>query len=160
MRQVSVRLGIGKREDAAVIADMSGRFIEQGLPRSWSESRVLNCMRNREAVTLVGRDRRLLVGFAIMEFLDEHAHLSLLAVVPGRRRTGVGRSLLEWLEATARTAGIFKIMLELRETNLAARCFYERLGYVVVGRRLGYYAGKEHALCMARDLRASRTHVA
>jgi ribosomal-protein-alanine acetyltransferase len=157
---MTIRLGVAKREDAAAIAEMSGRFIEQGLPRSWSESRVQRSMRNREAVTLTARDRRALVGFAIMEYLDDRAHLALLAVVPGQRRRGVGRSLLEWLEATARTAGIFRITLELRESNLAARCFYERLGYVVVGHRPAYYAGKEHAICMERDLRVNRAHAA
>ena len=157
---MTMRLGIAKREDAAAIAAMSARYVEEGLPRSWSERRVLACMRNREAVVLGARDRRLLAGFAIMEFLDARAHLCLLAVVPGYRRRGVGRDLLEWLEATARTAGIFDVSLELRESNVVARCFYERLGYVVTGRRFRYYAGIEHALVMKRDLRADGARVA
>ena len=37
------------------------------------------------------------VGFAVMEFYDEHAHLSLLAVAPGYQRQGIGKQLVEWL---------------------------------------------------------------
>ena len=74
-------------------------------------------MRNRDCVVLAARDRRRLVGFAIMEFYDEHAHLSVFAVQPGYQRLGVGRALLDWLEASARTAGIFSVRLELRASN-------------------------------------------
>lgn len=153
--RTNIRLGIARPDEARLIAAMSRQCIEHGLPPTWSESRVLYCMRNREAVVLVARDRRRLVGFAIMEYYDEHAHLSLLAVQPGYRRQGIGRSLLEWLEATARTAGIFMVRLELRAANDAARAFYERLGYVHAGQQRAYYAGREDALRMLRDLAAA-----
>lgn len=131
---------------------MSRRLIETGLPWSWNEQRVIHCMKNRECVVLVARDRRRLAGFAIMEFYDEHAHLSLLAVLPGDQKQGIGRQLVEWLEASARTAGIFVVRLELRATNDAARLFYEKLGYRETGRKKSYYAGREDALRMTHDL--------
>ena len=148
----NIRLGIARNEEAASIASMSRHLIESGLPWTWNEQRILHCMRNRECVVLAARDRRRLVGFAIMEFYDEHAHLSLLAVQPGYQRLGVGRQLLEWLEASARTAGTFSVHLELRATNDGARRFYERLGYREVGRKAAYYAGREDALRMLHNL--------
>jgi ribosomal-protein-alanine N-acetyltransferase len=63
--------------------------------------------------------------------------------------------MLEWLEASARTAGIFSVRLELRAANDAARKFYERLGYVQTGHKKAYYAGREDALRMLRDLAAT-----
>jgi ribosomal-protein-alanine N-acetyltransferase len=87
-----------------------------------------------------------------MEFHDEHAHLNLLAVRPGYRSRGVGAALMRWLESSARTAGIFDIVLELRVSNDAARRFYEKLGYAAVGTRTRYYAGVEDALRMTRNL--------
>jgi ribosomal-protein-alanine acetyltransferase len=101
---------------------------------------------------LTARDGRRIAGFAIMEFHDDSAHLSLLAVQPGYRRRGVGRKMLDWLEASARTAGIFTVRLEVRAGNDAAIKFYERSGYREVGRRRAYYADTEDARCMARDL--------
>jgi len=138
--------------DAPSIAAMSRHLIEHGLAWSWNEERVERCLRNRDCVVLAARDRRRLVGFAIMEFYDEHAHLSLLAVVPGYQRQGIGKQLVEWLEASARTAGIFAVRLELRAGNDDARRFYERLGYLEAGRRPAYYAGREDALRMTHDL--------
>ncbi|HEU4618886.1 MAG TPA: ribosomal protein S18-alanine N-acetyltransferase [Gammaproteobacteria bacterium] len=149
----TIRLGLARRDDAADIAEMSRRHIEHGLPWSWTEARVLRCILHAESAVLVARDRRRLAGFAIMEFLDEHAHLNLLAVHPGYRRRGVGVRLIEWLESSARTAGTFLVRLELRASNDGARKFYQKLGYREVGRRGGYYSGREDAICMAHDLR-------
>lgn len=139
-------------DDAAAIAAMSRQLIEYGLAWSWNEERVERCMRNRDCVVLAARDRRRVIGFAIMEFYAIHAHLNLLAVQPGYQRQGVGRQLLEWLEASARTAGIFKVNLEVRAGNDGARSFYEKLGYRPAGRRLAYYDGREDAVRMTHDL--------
>jgi ribosomal-protein-alanine acetyltransferase len=147
-----IRLSLAKNTDAATIAEMSRRYIEAGLPQSWNEQRVDRCIRHADCAVLTARDNRRIVGFAIMEFLDEHAHLSLLAVHPGHRQQGIGAELVRWLESSARTAGIFMIRLEMRENNADAKAFYEHLGYQQVGHRKAYYSGIEDACCMARDL--------
>ena len=136
---------------------MSRQLIEHGLAWSWNEDRIERCLRNRDCVVLIARDRRRVVGFAIMEFYAIHAHLNLFAVQPGYQRQGIGRQLLEWLEASARTAGIFKVNLELRATNDGARLFYEKLGYRSAGRKAAYYDGREDAVRMSRDLTVSST---
>jgi ribosomal-protein-alanine acetyltransferase len=147
-----IRLGLAHSDEAPSIARMSRQLIEYGLRWSWTDARVEQCLRNRDCVVLAARDRRRLVAFAIMDFYDEHAHLGLLAVQPGYQRLGIGRQLIEWLEASARTAGIFSVRLELRVNNDAARLFYERLGYREVGRKKAYYDGREDALRMIHDL--------
>jgi ribosomal-protein-alanine N-acetyltransferase len=152
-----IRLGLARVDEAAAIANMSRQLIEHGLPWSWNEPRILRSIANRECVVLAARDRRHLVGFAIMDFFDQHAHLSLLAVRTGFQKRGVGRSLVEWLEASARTAGIFLVHLELRVSNDGARQFYERLGYRDVGLRPGYYGRREDALRMSHDLAVAPT---
>jgi ribosomal-protein-alanine N-acetyltransferase len=144
-------------DEAAAVAAMSRQLIEHGLAWSWNDERVERCLRNRDCVVLAARDRRRVVGFAIMEFYAIHAHLNLLAVQPGFQRQGVGKQLLEWLEASARTAGIFKVHLELRATNDGARAFYEKLGYRQVGRKAAYYDGREDAVRMTHDLAVTST---
>ena len=154
---MNVRLGLARRDDAPEIADMSRIMIEHGLPWTWDERRVRRCIGHRESVVVVARDRRRLAGFAIMEYLDVDAHLNLLAVRPGYRMQGVGRQLLDWLESSARTAGIFLVRLEVRAGNDAAMRFYRKLGYLEAGRRRGYYSGREDALIMTHDLSVGTT---
>lgn len=132
---------------------MSRLLIEHDLPWSWTESRVLAAIRHPETAVIVARDRRRMAGFAIMRFNDAHAHLHLLAVAPAYRGRGIGRDLVAWLEACARTAGIFDVRLELRVANEHARHFYLTLGYSECGIAPAYYAGREDARRMRRDLR-------
>jgi ribosomal protein S18 acetylase RimI-like enzyme len=77
-------------------------------------------------------------------------------VDPQYCRSGLGRRLLEWLEASAVVAGISVVYLEVRATNQGAQAFYERCGYQKIARARGYYGGYEAAIRMARDLWCAR----
>lgn len=150
---MGIRIQFARRTDAGIIADVSRRHIEAGLAPTWSEQRVKRCIAHPEWTVLVARDELRFAGFAIMEYLDVHAHLALLAVAPPYRSRGVGRGLVKWLEKSARTAGTFTVRLELRAGNEPAYAFYGRLGYRLTGRRRRYYDGREDALTMEHDLR-------
>jgi ribosomal protein S18 acetylase RimI-like enzyme len=148
------RLEPARVTDAALLAVMSQRFVESGLVPAWSAARIRWHTRHPESVVLTARIHVTPIGFAIMRYGEDVAHLNLLAVDPAHRRRGVGRSLLRWLEESALTAGTFIIGLELRAGNEAARAFYRALGYREIGEIPGYYQGVESALRMVRDVRA------
>ena len=149
--QVTVRLA--QPGDAKSIARMSKTLIEARLRWSWKPERVAKHIRHRDSVVLTAWAGRKLAGFAIMQFSDHAAHLSLLAVEPIYQRLGIGRRLIAWLEKTAMTAGTFFIRLEVRAANVGARWFYRKLGYREVGCIAGYYDQVENAVRMVRDLR-------
>ncbi len=138
--------------DTAPIAYMSRRFIEAGLPPCWPAPRVLWHIKDRESIVLTATSGEALLGFAIMRFGDSSAHLNLLAVRPQHQRCGIGRHLIDWLNESAITAGIFIINLELRAGNAAARSFYAALGYRQTGCIKDYYQGREDAIQMTTDL--------
>lgn len=140
--------------DARQIAEMSRCLIEVGLRGwTWHPGRVAKAIRARDSNVVVVEATGLMAGFAIMEFGDTRAHLSLLAVSPRHQRSGVGRRLMSWLEEAALAAGITTISLELRLNNFGARCFYRLLGYTETARLPGYYRNIETAVRMARDIR-------
>jgi ribosomal-protein-alanine N-acetyltransferase len=146
-------LAPARRGDAARLAAMSRRLIESGLEPCWTAERIERQQRREDSVVLTARTAAGIVGFAIMEYGDDAAHLNLLAVEPGSRRHGLGRQLVAWLEETARTAGAFTIRLEVRSGNRGARAFYAALGYRESGWVAGYYQGAEDAIRFTRDLR-------
>jgi ribosomal-protein-alanine N-acetyltransferase len=140
-------------QDASRIAGMSRQHVEHGLCPSWTRERVEWHLRHSESLVLTARHRGELVGFAIMQFGQDAAHLNLLAVDPRHRRRAIGRGLLAWLEETALVAGTFVVRLEMRAGNAGAQAFYEAIGYRETARVSGYYQGVEDAIQMARDLR-------
>jgi ribosomal-protein-alanine N-acetyltransferase len=98
-----------------------------------------------------------LAGFAIAEFGDNRAHLSLFAVKPAYQRRGIGLAMIKWLIDSALTAGIDHVTVEMRANNFAARSFYETLGFTRSQYLAGYYQNIEAAIRMRRDLRRHST---
>lgn len=140
--------------DAYEIAVMSRYLVEVGLRGwSWHPERVAKAVRARDTTVVVADIEHNLVGFAIMEFGDIKAHLSLLAVKPSHHRCSIGRQLVNWLEEAALVAGVSTINLELRTNNFGARCFYKMLGFRETAYIPGYYRGVETAVKMSRDIR-------
>jgi ribosomal-protein-alanine N-acetyltransferase len=144
--------------DAYEIAVMSRYLIEVGLRGwTWPPERVGRAIKARETNVVVADVKRHLVGFAIMDFGDTTAHLSLLAVKPTHQRCGLGRQLMAWQEEAALAAGIANVSLELRSNNFPARSFYRTLGYKELAYIPGYYRGVETAVKMGRDIRRVET---
>ena len=65
--------------------------------------------------------------------------IQTIAVAPAARAHGLGRTLMQALMNEARKRGAGQIFLEVRADNPTAQRLYERLGYVEVGVRRGYY---------------------
>lgn len=145
---------LARPADAYEIAVMSRYLVEVGLRGwTWHPERVVKAIRARDTNVVVATAATHIVAFAIMEFGDTHAHLSLLAVKPSHQRCGLGRRLMDWLDDAALTAGITTVKLELRANNFGARCFYKILGYKETAYVSGYYRGVETAVKMSRDIR-------
>lgn len=149
-------LRLATRDDAQLIARLSRDRIEQGLGWSWTTPRVLRSIRDRETNVVVALEASEPLGFGIMKYNDDEAHLLLLAVRAVHVRKGVGTALVDWLERSALVAGVGRVSLEARADNAEARAFYQRLGYREIQSLPGYYQGREACVRMARDLWVER----
>jgi len=93
--------------------------------------------------------RMQVIGFAGFWFIIDEAHISTLAIHPDWRRRGLSQVLLRALLREAAWSGALSATLEVRLGNRVAQRLYERHGFAVVGRRLGYYSdNSEDALLM------------
>ena len=153
----TIVLGPARMGDAPAIANLSRSVIEPGLPWRWTPRRVAAHMKERENLVVVAKDEGELVGFAMAQFYSETVHITLLGVLADRKRSGIGRQLIQWVEESAKIAGLFRIHLEVRAGNKEARLFYAALGYREGAVVDGYYSGLEDAVRYSRDLRVTRT---
>lgn len=96
-------------------------------------------------------------GFILYRLAADEAEILSVAVVPGCRRRGVGRMLIEEVLRHAYRAGTASVHLEVEDTNQAAIALYRRQEFRETGRRAGYYtqgrASPGGALVMLRQLR-------
>jgi len=73
-----------------------------------------------------------LVGYAMVELVDDHAHIEQLSVVPEHGRKGVGTQLLDAVGEWARNQGHGEVTLTtFRDVPFNAPLYAKR-GYVVV----------------------------
>ena len=79
------------------------------------------------------------VGFVVVRTAADEMEILNLAVAPEARRQGVASALLDAAFEHSRRAGSARVFLEVRESNAAARRFYERRGFHAIGRRTRYY---------------------
>jgi ribosomal protein S18 acetylase RimI-like enzyme len=89
---------------------------------------------------LVAEDDGGLIGAVLGGFDGRRAIVYHLAVDPGRRREGLGRHLMDELEARLRAKGCVKMYLLVTKDNPQALRFYERSGWEVMDMHL---MGKE-----------------
>ena len=139
--------------DAEAIALESMTEIEHGLEWGWEPWRVSEVMANPETNVVVAVDGDQMLGFGIMEYRHEVAHLVLFAVRRQSRRRGVGSALLAWLEKVAATAGIGHFKVEARLSNKVGRAFYNRHGYLEVEVVRDMYQGSVDGVRMEKGRR-------
>jgi ribosomal protein S18 acetylase RimI-like enzyme len=76
-----------------------------------------------------------LVGYAVLlfgyslEYRGRDAFVDDVYLAPAQRGRGLGRTLLEQVEAAARELGVRALHLEVERTNTAAQALYRRRGF-------------------------------
>jgi ribosomal protein S18 acetylase RimI-like enzyme len=104
---------------------------------------------------LDGPGRRFVVaedlsGYAVSMTLGDIVDLQRIAVLPGRRRTGLATALLD--DLLAHTGAADRMLLEVSERNEAAVAFYAAHGFTRIDVRPRYYRDGSDALVLHRPL--------
>jgi [ribosomal protein S18]-alanine N-acetyltransferase len=161
-----LRIRLASRADVSAMLELEGMSSTAG---HWSRQQyedlfAANHLPGAEPYALVGEEevqqqstplaQPRIVGFLIARRIDTEWELENIVVAETARRSGAGSQLLHDLVATARAKNGDAIFLEVRESNHAARSFYQRAGFCEAGLRKGYYAGpREDAVVYRLNLR-------
>lgn len=144
----------------ALAEDLEGihRVERASFPDPWSMQTFVDVLvRESEgsAQLLVACEGGAVVGFVVAERADPEVHIANVAIDPARRRSGIGRSLMDAVLAWACDEGLEEAWLEVRQSNTAARNLYRALGFSAVSTRRGYYRWPtEDAVVMVLHLRS------
>jgi len=96
-----------------------------------------------------------IAGFAIARvdigINAQFVHILTLDITPVYRRKGIAHTVLHEIETLFKEKGIKECRLEVREGNVAALSFYQKLGYKQISRLEKYY-GNAHGLYLKKTL--------
>lgn len=122
--------------------DAVAEIAAQTLPEHWSVESIRDVLRHKNNIYLVAREieSRRIVGFAGIMVIDGEAELLNIALRAEFRGCGTGGRLLTLVMEEAAKQGANRILLEVRESNIAARQFYERYHFEELSRRKRYYS--------------------
>jgi ribosomal-protein-alanine N-acetyltransferase len=100
-------------------------------------------------------DCKEIVGYAVVQFILDEAHLLNICVEPTQQGNGYGRVILKHLIEYAKTRDSNLMVLEVRRSNQRAQNLYLQEGFNEMSVRAGYYPaekGREDAILMGLDL--------
>ena len=127
------------------------RIGRQNFTHPWSEQDYMEHLKDDERIYLVAECEGDVAGSCVCSF--ETADLCNVTVDERCRRRGLAEALLREAFERCLDKGVEQVLLEVRESNVAAIGLYEKLGFAVISRRRGYYRDpQEDALIMQKHL--------
>ena len=121
----------------------------------WSEQNYLTIFtvdRPRRFVLLTESEGAA-VAFVVARIVAGEWDIENIVVAAKLRRQGIASEFIRRIRKQAEADGAEKIVLEVRESNTAARALYEKAGFVQSGSRSGYYLDpEEDAICYVLPL--------
>jgi ribosomal-protein-alanine N-acetyltransferase len=105
---------------------------------------------NPDVVTVMYLEERHPLGFAMLSISS--GELLAIAVGPETQRRGIGTALLNRVEVIACQLGRKRIQLHTALENEAARMFFQKAGFNVIGGEERYYSKGQKALIMSKEI--------
>lgn len=125
-------------------------------PHPWTSGNFVDSLHTGYDSWVVRDAAGALVGYFLIMFAVDEAHLLNITVRGDLHGCGIGRLLLDRVAAIARERAMTSVLLEVRPSNLRALHVYRRYGFSEIGRRKNYYpaAGntREDAIVMRMEL--------
>jgi [ribosomal protein S18]-alanine N-acetyltransferase len=105
----------------------------------WLEEDFVHCLRQRNCIGMVAEYKERVSGFMIHELHKTRLHVLNFAVHPDYRRLRVGTAMMERLAGKLSPERRNRIMLEVREMNLAAQLFFRQAGFRAISVLRDFY---------------------
>ena len=120
---------------------------------AWSRQSLQDTFGQKQAFLTVAETDGKLLGYCIIYYVADEGEIARVAVAQEARRQGVGCALLNYTCDCCNEKAIERLLLDVRESNIGARAFYEQYGFIVDGVRKNFYDNpKENAVLMSKTL--------
>lgn len=119
-------------------------------PNAWTVAQFQAALTAPHDTVLLAKQEGQIAGFIVWQHICDEIELHLIATAPHMRRRGIAGKLLQKLFQAAAENQVQRILLEVRQSNIAAQALYAAHGFILCGRRKNYYGGVEDAVLMEK----------
>ncbi|MCX7965892.1 MAG: ribosomal protein S18-alanine N-acetyltransferase [Syntrophorhabdaceae bacterium] len=127
---------------------------KKSFPTPWTKTMFLESLSSEIYKNLVIEENAEIIGYIMLYYVMDEAHITNFAIKPSFRRKGYGAKLLSYVIDYFKEKGVVEFFLEVRESNKAAINLYRKFGFEIVGKRRRYYSDtNEDAFIMHLSLR-------
>lgn len=123
------------QEDLSQVSEIESQIFS--LP--WSEKAFEESLKNSNTLYIVAKEKEEVLGYIGMYISFQEGNITNVAVNPNYRRKKIGQNLIREILERAKQIGVTDVILEVRETNAAAICLYEKMGFEEAGIRKNFY---------------------
>ncbi len=137
----------GRKLDIEEIMDIEC----QSFKSPWSWQNILSEFDNAVSQFWLARhkpDQRVVVAYILFWIIYDELHILKVATHPNWRKQGLGERLVMHAITLGQEQAVRTVSLEVRRSNIAAICLYQKLGFKVIHVRPRYYENQEDAMIM------------
>ena len=138
-----------QEEDAVFVAELENSIFNMNTkPGSLADE----CRRDN-SVYVVACEGDSIIGYCTIIASFETADLCNIAVKEDYRKQHIAEMIFEYAVKKCRAKSVERILLEVRESNIPAICFYDKMDFEKIGMRKNYYSNpSENALILQKDI--------
>lgn len=120
---------------------------------AWTQAGIEETWKEPHSFIVVAKEEEEVVGYCIVYCVLDEAEIAKIAVKETKRQEGVGGRLLETTEKKCLERKATRMLLEVRESNVAARNFYVKQKFAEDGIRKNFYENPvENAILMSKSI--------
>lgn len=105
----------------------------------WTENQLTEHLASDASYSLVCMCGGSAVGYVGTQIILDEMYITNIAVLPEFRRNGIASKLFDGLIEKCKQSKIAFISLEVRKSNIPAKAFYSKYGFVKCGERKNFY---------------------
>jgi ribosomal protein S18 acetylase RimI-like enzyme len=128
-RKTKIKFAVQK-----AVSNKDKETVKELVKRFWGEEEQLTFNRKflvAELPTYLAKTRKNVVGFISFTTLSDDTIIVALGILPRYQNAGIGRSLIEKVEAEAKKLGKKRLLVSTSNDDLPALALYQSLGFQI-----------------------------
>ena len=110
---------------------------------AWPSKTINQKINNKEFKYWTFKEDEKIVAYLGIQFINDFIEILGIGVIEEFRNRGIAKQLMNELMDYFNKSTYIKILLEVRESNSAAKNLYTNLGFIKVSKRKNYYKNED-----------------